>query len=97
MNLTLAEELCRRFEGYRAKPYLCPAGVPTIGYGATGYVDGRPVLLTDPQITRDAAERMLVLQIDRTYLPAVQALCPGVDGARLAARVCRARRVARAG
>lgn len=81
----LAAALCRRFEGLYLRPYLCPAGVPTIGYGATRYVDGRPVLLTDPPITRDAAERMLLLQIERTYLPAVQSLCPGVDGARLAA------------
>jgi len=34
VNLELAEELCRRFEGFRSRPYLCPAGVPTIGYGA---------------------------------------------------------------
>jgi lysozyme len=77
--------LCRRFEGLRLTPYLCPAGVPTIGYGATRYADGRPVLLTDPPVTIDDAERMLLLQIERTYLPAVQALCPGVGGPRLAA------------
>lgn len=81
----LAAGLCRRFEGLYLRPYLCPAGVATVGFGATRYVDGRPVLLTDSPITRDAAERMLVLQIDRTYLPAVRALCPGVDGPRLAA------------
>jgi lysozyme len=28
--------LVRRFEGLYLKPYLCPAGVPTIGYGTTG-------------------------------------------------------------
>ena len=27
-------ELIKRYEGFRAKPYLCPAGVPTIGYMA---------------------------------------------------------------
>lgn len=81
----LATALCRRFEGLYLRPYLCPAGVPTIGYGATRYVDGRPVRLTDLPITRDAAERMLALQIERTYLPTVRALCPGVDDARLAA------------
>lgn len=81
----MAMALCRRFEGLYLRPYLCPAGVPTISYGITKYVDGRPVLLTDPPITRDAAERMLRLQIERTYLPAAQSLCPGVDGARLAA------------
>jgi len=45
MNLELAAELCRRFEGYRAKPYLCPANVATIGYGSTYYADGRKVTL----------------------------------------------------
>lgn len=29
-------ELIKEFEGCRLKAYLCPAGVPTIGYGATG-------------------------------------------------------------
>jgi len=28
--------LIRRFEGCRLRAYLCPAGVPTIGFGATG-------------------------------------------------------------
>lgn len=27
--------LVKRWEGFRAKAYLCPAGVPTIGYGHT--------------------------------------------------------------
>lgn len=35
MNAILAS-LIRRFEGLRLKAYLCPAGVPTIGYGSTG-------------------------------------------------------------
>lgn len=29
-------ELVKRCEGLRLKAYLCPAGIPTIGYGATG-------------------------------------------------------------
>jgi lysozyme len=28
--------LIKMFEGLRLRAYLCPAGVPTIGYGATG-------------------------------------------------------------
>lgn len=28
--------LIKSFEGLRLKAYLCPAGVPTIGYGSTG-------------------------------------------------------------
>lgn len=83
--LQLAAALARRFEGFSAEPYLCPAGVPTIGYGATRYADGRPVLLTDPPITREAAERLLLLTLQREFLPAVQRLCPGLDTAGAAA------------
>lgn len=32
----LLQALIRRFEGLRLRAYLCPAGVPTIGYGSTG-------------------------------------------------------------
>lgn len=32
----LLHRLIRRFEGLRLRAYLCPAGVPTIGYGSTG-------------------------------------------------------------
>lgn len=46
-TIALAEPLIVRFEGFRAKPYLCPAGVPTIGYGTTRYPDGRRVTLAD--------------------------------------------------
>lgn len=84
----LAALLARRFEGLRLAPYLCPAGVPTIGYGATRYPSGLAVQLTDPPISRETAERMLVLSIRKVYLPAVLTLCPQVDTAgRLAALV----------
>lgn len=74
--IEIAAALCRRFEGFAARPYLCPAGVPTIGYGATHYLDGRRVTLTDPPITREGAERLLLRQIERIYLPAVLRQCP---------------------
>lgn len=62
--------------------------MPTIGYGATHYLDGRRVLMTDPAISRDAADRLLLRMIEQTYMPAVLRLCPGVDNAqRLAALV----------
>jgi lysozyme len=86
--LDVACALARRFEGLFLTPYLCPAGVPTIGYGATHYADGRRVKLTDPPISRDAAERLLLLQVRREYLPAVLRLCPGIaDANRLAALI----------
>lgn len=76
--LEIAAALCRRFEGFAARPYLCPAGVPTIGYGATHYLDGRRVTLTDPPITKEGAERLLLKQIERVYLPAVLRQCPAL-------------------
>jgi lysozyme len=44
-------DIIKEFEGFRAEPYLCPAKVPTIGYGSTRYPSGAAVSLTDPAIT----------------------------------------------
>lgn len=74
--IDIAAVLCRRFEGLVLTPYLCSAGVPTIGYGATYYPDGRRVTLKDPPITRETAERMLLIQIQQDFLPAVARQCP---------------------
>jgi len=40
------------FEGFSAKPYLCPAKLATIGYGNTFYRDGKKVTMVDPPITK---------------------------------------------
>jgi lysozyme len=78
MNLELAAELCRRFEGFRSKPYLCPAGVPTIGYGSTYYADGRKVTLEDPPMDEPTARELLMVELEHTYLPGVLRNCPGL-------------------
>jgi lysozyme len=62
--------LLRVEEGLRLKPYLCQAGVPTIGIGATTYPDGRRVSLTDPPITEETALTM-ARQEARNYLQKV--------------------------
>ena len=76
MNLELAAELCRKYEGYRAKPYLCPANVATIGYGSTYYVDGRKVTLQDPPMDEPTARALLLVELEHTYLPGVLRNCP---------------------
>ena len=78
MRLDLAAELCRRFEGFRSKPYLCPAGIPTIGYGSTYYTDGRKVSLDDLPITREEADAILLHESNTTYAPGVMRHCPGL-------------------
>jgi len=80
-----AAVLCMRFEGFRSKPYLCPAGVPTIGYGSTAYADGTRVQLSDPAITREAAAELLMHTLRTIYVPGVLKYCPGLRGQRLAA------------
>lgn len=35
-TIAQAAELCKIYEGYRAKAYKCPAGIWTIGWGRTG-------------------------------------------------------------
>jgi lysozyme len=76
MNLELAAALCKQFEGYRGKPYLCPAGVPTIGYGSTYYGSGAKVALTDPPMSEPDATALLLQELAHTYLPAVLRHCP---------------------
>ena len=76
MNLEIAAELCKRFEGFRAKPYLCPAGIPTIGYGSTYYADGKKVTLNDLLISQEAANDLLMNELQHTYLPGVVRNCP---------------------
>lgn len=78
-TLVMAEALCKRFEGLYLRPYLCPAGVPTIGYGATFYENGRRVLMTDPPISKARAEQLLRWHLTRRFIPVVMALCPGAE------------------
>lgn len=52
-------DLIKKFEGFSAKPYLCPAGVPTIGYGATYYTNGTKVTMNDEPISEEWAEKLL--------------------------------------
>jgi lysozyme len=44
-----------KHEGLSLKPYLCPAKVPTIGYGNCYYSDGKRVTLLDKEITKQQA------------------------------------------
>lgn len=53
-------DLIKRFEGFKAKPYLCPAGVPTIGYGSTRDTDGKPITLQHPPITEAQAKALMM-------------------------------------
>jgi lysozyme len=49
------QQLIQQFEGLSLKPYLCPAKIPTIGYGNTFYEDGKAVTMADAPITKERA------------------------------------------
>lgn len=76
--IELAAALVRRFEGLRLKPYLCPAGVATIGYGNTFYESGVRVTLSDAPVTKSRAEELMRWTIRQSVLPQVVRLCPGI-------------------
>lgn len=70
-------DLIKSFEGLRLNAYLCSAGVPTIGYGATYYANDQKVKLGD-KITQEAAE-VLLRKTVRSFEQNVAALLNGVQ------------------
>lgn len=58
------KDLIKQFEGLRLKAYLCPAKVPTIGFGSTFYEDGTRIRLGDT-ITEERAEKLLDIVYDK--------------------------------
>jgi lysozyme len=69
-----ALKLVREFEGLRLEAYICPAGIPTIGYGTT-IMDGRSVRLGD-KITKVEAEQLLSEQVQQNYAKRLFQLIP---------------------
>lgn len=67
-------ELIKSFEGFFSKPYLCPANVPTIGYGTIRYPNGKKVTLADPEINESTAREYLMDELN-TFEKSVDALC----------------------
>lgn len=73
--IDLAAEIAKVFEGFKAKPYKCPAGIWTIGYGTTRYPDGKKVKSTDKIIDVKLAEVYLQYELEHS-LSAVLRYCP---------------------
>lgn len=59
--------LIKQFEGLSLTPYLCPANIPTIGYGNTFYEDGTKVTLKDKPITEQRANELLEYIVNKTF------------------------------
>lgn len=72
--VTISEKglaVIEHYEGFRDKPYLDVAGVPTIGFGTTRYPDGRKVTMSDSPVTEAEARAYLRHHITTQVIPAV--------------------------
>jgi lysozyme len=72
----IAAELCRHFEGFRSKPYICPAGYPTIGYGTVWKPDGTRVTMDDAPISKAQADEWLLSELRTNYAAGVLRASP---------------------
>lgn len=59
-----AVDLIKQFEGFRANAYLCPANVPTIGYGAVTWGNGQRVKLGEV-VSMTTAEKLLIVDLEK--------------------------------
>ena len=66
MRSTSAQGLAiiKKHEGLRLSAYLCPAGVPTIGYGNTRYPDGRKVIIGEKLSSEKEATQLLLASLE---------------------------------
>lgn len=69
-------EIIKQSEGFKSKPYLCPAGKWTIGYGTTFYFDTKKrVTQNDKPITETEADRLLRGHVNTIFAPLTDKLC----------------------
>jgi lysozyme len=76
--LDIATELCKEFEGFSSKPYICPAGYPTIGYGTVYKPDGAKVTMQDAPISHEIALSWLISELESNYMSGVLKASPGL-------------------
>lgn len=65
-------DLVMAFEGFYSKPYLCPTGVPTIGFGTIRYPGGKRVSLKDPEISSKTAILYMETELSRNLVETVR-------------------------
>ena len=58
--------LMHEYEGLKLQAYLCPANVPTIGYGNTFYEDGSKVKMGE-KISKQRAEELFINIANRSF------------------------------
>ena len=72
-------DIIAEFEGFSAEPYLCPAGIPTVAFGATYYLDGRKVSMSDPPVSREQGREMLAAMVEKDFWNVLKNTIPDWD------------------
>lgn len=70
--------IIKKHEGLRLSSYLCPAGVPTIGYGNTRHADGRKVILGEKLSSEKEATQLLLASL-QSFEAAVNRHLPNLN------------------
>lgn len=83
----LGLNLIKKYEGLRLTAYLCPAGVPTIGYGSTRHPNGKKVLLGE-KLTGEKEATQLLLATLSPFEDAVNKHLPNLNQCQFDALVC---------
>jgi lysozyme len=69
-------EIIKAFEGFSAKAYLDPIGIPTIGFGSIWDADGNRLTMDHPRISKKEATRLLrreVLHVEKAIKRLIKA------------------------
>lgn len=56
--------LIKKYEGLKLSAYICPAGIPTIGYGSTFYENGSKVVMGE-KISLERADALLINTVQK--------------------------------
>ena len=69
-------DIIKYYEGWSSRPYKCPAGIATIGYGSTWDINGEKVNMNHKKVTKELVEALLlreVLHVDHAIKNLVKA------------------------
>ena len=83
----LGLNLIKKYEGLRLSSYLCPAGVPTIGYGSTRHPNGKKVLLGEKLNNEKEATQLLLATLE-PFEAAVNKHLPNLNQCQFDSLVC---------
>lgn len=70
-------DLMHQFEGLKLEAYLCPANIPTIGWGNTRYESGRKVQLGE-KISKERADALFLWWVNSFATQVKQLIAKGV-------------------